>query len=350
MRTLSGLLGLLALVALPLAQMGCSDDAQSQPPEEETVPALPVEAAAVTTGNISAFFSGTATLEAEEEAQVVAKTGGIVAQIFVEEGHYVKAGQPLAQLDDERLALELARTEAALRKLEREYERNGELHQKKLISTEEYERVRSDFEAQKAAFDLAKLSVDYTTIVAPISGTISERLIKVGNMVQTHAPTFRITDFDPLLAVIHAPERELNKLRAGQAATLRADALPGTTFNGKIKRISPIVDATTGTFKVTVEVRDRTRQLKPGMFGRVGIVYDTHEGAMLIPKQAVIEEDNAASVFVIRDSMALRQSVQTGYSEGATVEILSGLSVGDRIITTGQSNLRDSTKVDVINL
>ena len=189
----------------------------------------------------------------------------------------------------------------------------------------------------------------YTTVRAPFSGIVSERLIKKGNMVATHAPTFRLTDFDPLLAVMHVPERELNKLRKGQRAELRLDALYGEVFTGAIKRISPIVDPTTGTFKVTIEVRNRSRQLKPGMFGRIRIVYDTRTDVLLVPKEAILAEDDESAVYVVRDSIAYRQVVETGYSNDEHMEIISGIDAGDIIITTGQNSLRDSSKVEVIN-
>lgn len=351
MRILSSFLFTLTLIAFSLSNTSCSSDAQSKSPEEEEDerPAVPVEAATVETGEIAAFYTGTASLEAEEEALVVAKTGGVAIEILAEEGQYVEEGQALVRLDSERLTLELLRAEAALARLRQDYERNEELFQKSIISTVEYERIKADYETQQAARDLAQLEVTYATVRAPFSGIISERLIKKGNMVATHAPTFRLTDFDPLLAVMHVPEGELNKLRKGQRAELRLDALFGEVFTGVIKRISPIVDPTTGTFKVTIEVRDRSRQLKPGMFGRIRIVYDTRTDVMLVPKEAILAEDDESAVYVVRDSLAYRQIVETGYSNDEHMEVISGIKAGDIIITTGHNSLRDSSKVEVIN-
>ncbi|MFB3131003.1 MAG: biotin/lipoyl-binding protein, partial [Rhodothermales bacterium] len=151
MRILSSFLFTLTLIAFSLSNTSCSSDAQSKSPEEEEErPAVPVEAATVETGEIAAFYTGTASLEAEEEALVVAKTGGVAIEILAEEGQYVEEGQALVKLDDERLTLELSRAEAALSKLHRDYERNDELFQKNLISAVEYERVKSDYETQKA--------------------------------------------------------------------------------------------------------------------------------------------------------------------------------------------------------
>lgn len=346
-----GFFALFLLLFAAAVQAGCGNDAKSMDAEEkdDKRPAVPVEVASATAGDISAYLAGTATLEAEDEAVVVSKSGGIVAQILVEEGTYVRAGQKLAQLDDDRLALELDRAEASLQKLAREFERNEELHTKQLVSTEEYERVRSEYEAQRAARDLARLNLEHTTVVAPIAGIVSERLIKVGNMVQAYEPTFRITDFDPLQAIMHVPERELNKLSVGHRATLRVDAYPGEAFVGRVDRISPVLDPATGTFKVTVEVRDRSLRLKPGMFTRIRIVYDTHPEALLVPKEAVLAEDDESTVFVIRDSMVFRQPVETGYEDDRFIEILSGLEEGVQVITTGQSSLKDSSRIEVIS-
>ena len=342
---------LFLLFAIALIHVGCNN-AQSKSPEEEEeeeIQAVPVEAAYASKGDISAFFTGTASLEAEEEATVATKAQGVVTKIFVEEGDFVREGQAMAQLDGERLALELARAEVALEKLKREYERNDELYSKQLISIDEYERIKSDFETQQAAYNLAKLELDYTTVRAPIAGIVSMRMIKVGNTLQMNEPTFMISDFDPLLAVMHAPERELGKLAVNQKALLLVDALPGEHFEGKIKRISPIVDATTGTFKVTIEVNDKSRQLKPGMFGRVQIIFDTRLQTLLVPKEAVIEEDDDISVYIVQgDSQAFRKTVTRGYVDERFAEILSGIDEGAQIITAGQGSLRDSTKVEVI--
>lgn len=339
------------LLAFTVVQVGCGSDAQSKeaasPEDEET--AVPVEAATVEVGEASAYFTGTASLEAEDEATVVARVGGVVEKIFVEEGASVKAGQPLAKLDDERLRLELERAEVELAKLERTYERNKKVYEKQLISDQEFETIKSDYETQKVARDLAQMQLEYTTIRAPISGVVSARQIKVGNMINQNDPAFRVTDFDPLRAVMHVPERELNKLHEGQTATLQFDALPGKTFAGRVKLISPTVDPETGTFKAVVEVRDPSRRVKPGMFGRVRIQYDQRNEARLIPKQAVLEEDDESTVFVIQDSMAVRRVVQTGYISENRIEILDGLEAGDRVVVTGQSTLQDSAKVEVIN-
>lgn len=340
---------ILTMITVSLIFTSCGRNVNSQAKnkkEEET--AIPVETAEVIQGSITATYAGSTNLEAEAEAMVVAKVSGVVKQIFVEEGDLVRAGRVLVKLDDEQYRLELNQAHSILEKLASEYERNESLFKNKIVSQEAYEKTQSEYQTQKAAYDLAKLRLNYTEIKASLGGVVSQRLIKVGNMVKVDQPTFQITDFDPLLAVLYVPEKEMSKLQVSFPAKLTADAVPDSEFKGKISRISPIVDAGTGTFKVTVEVNDRTRTLKPGMFSRVQIVYDTHENAALVPKDAILTEDTEAWVFAVNSDSVTKKKVQTGYSNSTHVEVLSGLNVGDVVVTTGLGSLKDGSKIKVV--
>ena len=368
--------------------------------EKEEDPLIPVEVTEVIKGSVSANYSGTATLEAEGEALVVAKVSGVIEKIFVEEGDSVKAGQVLAKLEDEEFIHRLAQVESKLEELANEFQRNKELFKNKLISAEAYDRTKYEYQTQKSTYDLTKLNLNYTEIKAPISGVVAERFIKVGNMVTVNQETFRVTDFDPLLAVLHVPEKELSKLQAGFPAELMADAVPGEIFPAGILRISPVVSAETGTFKVTVGVADKTRKLKPGMFTRVNIVYDMHENTLLLPKDAILTEDSESTVFIVTEKVeekseeegdpektgktekaeaeaaaeeeeekpgtetnsetdsepkepikylvASKKEITIGYINSTHVEILSGVKLGEVVVTTGLSTLKDGAKVKVV--
>lgn len=347
--TFKRLVLIVIIITAAIIFYGCEGKSNSQvknDKEEDT--GIPVETTKVIQGSVTATYAGSASLEAEAEALVAAKVSGIVKKIFVEEGDSVISGQVLAKLDDEQYKLELNQAESILENLSSEYERNQSLFKNKIVSQESYEKTKSEYNTQKSAYELARLKLNYTDIKAPISGIVSQRLIKVGNMVKLDQPTFQITDFDPLLAVLHVPEREMSKLQIGFPASLTADAIPDSEFRGKILRISPIVDAGTGTFKVTVEVNDKTRKLKPGMFTRVKIIYDTHENTLLVSKNAILSEDTETWVFVVNDDTATKKEVKIGYSNSTHVEILSDLNVGDIIVTTGLSSLKDGSKIKVV--
>ncbi|HEX4895741.1 MAG TPA: efflux RND transporter periplasmic adaptor subunit [Solimonas sp.] len=337
-------IGVLAL-AVVLAACG-----QAKPEEKKEEAAIPVEAEPVRSGPIDAAYRGTATLEAEDEATVNAKTAGVIEQILAEEGQRVRAGQVLARLETERLRYELTRAEAAMSKAEQEHKRNESVFQRNIVSREAYERTKFDLEAARAAYDLARLALRESEIKAPFDGVVSQRHIKAGNQITVGSPAFRVTRMDRLQAHIYVPERDIHKLAPRQAATLAVDAWPGKGFRGEILRVNPVVDAQTGTVKVTVAMAGDQPELKPGMFGRVEILYDRREKALLVPKDAVLTEDAAQSVFVITDGRARRRAVKTGYSDAANYEVLDGLKAGEQVVTTGQGNLKDDAKVEVVNL
>jgi membrane fusion protein (multidrug efflux system) len=345
---------LLLLLAFAVLIQGCNqangsvDEADT---DTEEVLAIPVEAATVAQSDVAAFYSGTATLEADEQAVVVSQITGVVLDIRAEEGDYVEAGQILARVETDRYTLQVERANAALKRLEMDYQRKQELYGKKLVSAEDFERVSAEYQAQKAGVDLARLDLEYTNIRAPISGFISERMVRAGNLVELHQPVYRVTSYDPLLAVLHVPERELSVLHKGLEVSMSLDAWPGESFTGEVIRISPVVDPSTGTFRVTAEITDHGDMLKPGLFGRVGILYDLHEDVPVIPRSAVITEDELSHVFVINDEgSAARRNIELGYEREGLIEVLVGLAQGETVVTAGKGSLSDGTQVEVVNM
>lgn len=354
---------------------------RGQPEEKDTAgdTGVPVEVAVTAREVIVASYAGTAALEPARQAQVAAKTNGVLIQLLTEEGRKVTAGQVLARLDGERARLELARAEANLQRLEKNLSRAEDLNSRKLISAEAFDQIRADAATQRAAWELAKLELSYTDIVAPIDGVVSERMVKEGNLIQPNQVLFRIDDFNPLLAVLNVPERELAIMRSDLDVRMLVDALPGEVFTGKVARVSPVVEAGTGTFRVTAEFRDETGRLKSGMFGRLQIVYDTRAEALTIPRGALTEEDGQAFVFVVErgipvevappggergrgdrkseaseatppqpTTIARRRLVTVGFAQGERVEVIDGLVDGDKVVTVGRAALRDGVAVQVI--
>ena len=228
-----------AVLALALAVSACSENgvagdknADGKDAKATADAAIPVEVAKPIRGEMLAMYSGTATLEAEADAEIIAKVGGEVRRILVEEGDHVKAGQVLAVLDDRQLRLQAAQTRAALAKAERDFNRQVELHEKGLVSAGAFEGLKYDLDNQRAANDIASLSLSYSEIRAPFAGIVSERHVKLGQEIAVGTSMFRVTDPTPLKAAVYVPERELARLKTGQAASISVDALAGRSFPG----------------------------------------------------------------------------------------------------------------------
>ncbi|MEK9893132.1 MAG: efflux RND transporter periplasmic adaptor subunit, partial [Pseudomonadales bacterium] len=309
---------------------------------------VPVSIAAVERGRLDAFYSTTASLTAVEEATVVARTQGVVEAIFAEEGTVVKAEQPLAQLDTERLALELARTETNLESLRRAFERAEQLYASKMISPDAYDQARFNLEREEALKALQAHDLEEATIRAPIDGVVTARKIKLGNTLQPNSVAFEIKRADILEAILNIPEKELIKIRAGQSATIRVDALEDAQFDGTLVRVAPEIDPNSGTFRATVEARNELDLLKPGMFARVEVLFDSQADALLVAREAILNQRTGQNVYLVRDGLAHLQPVKTGYLMGDQVEVLTGLTEGDEVVIRGQSTLKDGSSVKVI--
>jgi membrane fusion protein (multidrug efflux system) len=342
----------LALAISACAEDGVAGDKTEQEKDAKAIAdsAIPVEVAKPVRGEMLAMYSGTATLEAEADAEIIAKVGGEVRRILVEEGDHVKAGQVLAVLDDRQLRLQAAQTRAALAKSERDFNRQVELHQKGLVSAGAFEGLKYDLDNQRAANDLASLSLSYSEIRAPFSGIVSARHVKLGQEIAIGTSVFRVTDPTPLKAAVYVPERELARLKIGQAASISVDALAGRAFPAIVKLVSPTVDAATATFKVTLEVNDPKGDLKPGMFSRVGIVFERRSEALTIPRIALLDTDGASNVFVVAAGKAEQRAIKTGLSNAGKIEVIDGLTGTEQVVIVGQNGLKDGNPVRVVSL
>ncbi len=330
---------------------GCKaggEEAKAKAPEEQKASdAVPVEVAKAVHRAIAASYAGTAALEARAESQVVAKTSGVALAVLVEEGQQVSAGQALVRLDPDRARLSVAQSEAQMRKLENSYHRAEKLVQQQLVSAADVDQLRYDLENARAQYRMATLELSYTTVVAPIAGVVASRDIKPGNFVQINSPIIRIVDSSRLEATLNVPEREIAKLKPGQAVGLAVDALPGKSFTGTVDRVAPVVDNGTGTFRVVASFSGEG-DLQPGMFGRLSINYDQRADALVVPRSALLEDGGEPAVYVVRDGKAQRATLKLGYDDAGWIEVREGLKSGDEVVIAGKAALREGSAVQVI--
>jgi membrane fusion protein (multidrug efflux system) len=346
------LLPLLLSAALAAALSACSGGgagAQPGPGADADKPAeaVPVEVARATRRAIAASYTGTAPLEARADAQVVAKTSGVALAVYAEVGDRVRAGEVLVRLDSARAELQAAQSEAQVRKLEANYARSLKLAEQQLVSASDVDQLKYDLANARAANRLSNLEVSYASVRAPIAGVIAQRSIKTGNFVQINTPIFRIVDADTLEATLNVPERELATMKPGLPVQLQVDALPGRSFPGTVDRVAPVVDAGSGTFRVVCTF-ENGGVLQPGMFGRIAIDYDRRANALVIPRNALLEDDAKPAVYGVRDGKAVRITITPGYTEGQWIEVREGLEEGDAVIVAGKSAVREGSPVQVL--
>lgn len=334
---------------------GCQK-AQSENTEQQAesdakpIPSIPVQIARVIKGDISDYYRATGTLSAVEQATVVAQASGMIVDVLVEEGTTVKRNQVLAKLDTARLELEARRARTEVSMIKNQINRSQQLFSKGVVSRDEFERQQLEMEAKKTDLAMAELALAYGTIKAPISGVVTRRFIRGGNMLMENEEAFEVAQFNTLQVIVDVPEISFSRLQPDQETTLTVDALGNQSFKGTVARISPSINADTGTFQVVVNVANENSELKPGLFARISINLERHENTLLIPKEAVVVDSGASVVFSIDEtSNAVRQQVKTGFVNDTYIEILQGLELDQQVVVVGQNSLKNQTKVSIID-
>lgn len=308
--------------------------------------AIPVEVAALTRGEIESVLTSSWSLEAEREVKVLARTSNRLKELLVEEGDEVEKGDVLAVLEDREQRTALDRAEVQVAKLEAEYRRIESLYQQNLVSEQVYTDTQFELKQLQLSADDARLQLEYTQIRAPISGTVSRRHVKVGDIVANNANVFDIVDFTSMVVYLSLSDANLIRLETGQPARITTTSIPGEVFPGFIKRISPVVDARTGTVKVTVGLKDYGR-LRPGMYVDVEIVLDKKKDALLMTKRAFVYDGEQRFVFRLKpDSRRVeRVLVEPALEDRLWVEPKEGFAEGDLIVVAGQTGLKDDALV-----
>ncbi|MCZ6727883.1 MAG: efflux RND transporter periplasmic adaptor subunit [Acidobacteria bacterium] len=367
-----------------------SDDGSAQKSEDgeddqgEGDQRVPVEVVEIGRGRIEELLRFSTNLEAEEEVQVFSQAARLVTGLYVEEGDDIRKGQVLVRLQDDEQRTQVARVESQLGKAGREYERQQNLFEQKLISEQVFNEATYDLEQLQLTLRDARRELGYTEVRAPISGTVTQRLVSIGDQITMNQHLFDIVDFNSIVARVYVPEKVLARLAKGQTAHLFSDAFVGEPRSGEIQRIAPLVDARSGTVKVTVSV-PRNAELLPGMYVSVELITAVHEEAVLIPKRALVYDDEQVFVFRVRElsaeevaaalAEAEKENEDEEESDGqqaaeaesdepvlaverllvgvlledrANIEPVDGIEPGDRIVVAGQAGLKDEARVRLV--
>jgi RND family efflux transporter MFP subunit len=315
--------------------------------DKEKAP-VPVNVAGVEAAPISSYISSTANLVAENEVKIVSEADGRIERLLVDEGVFVQQGQALATLvrGDAEMLREKARVRAANARVA--FNRAKDMRAKELVSQGDYEKAAMENDVAQQELNEAEWRLGKTTIRAPFTGRVTDRIVNAGQHVRPNDQLFTITDFDPLIARIFLPERDVLMLQPGREVRLTLRAANDVMFAGRIRQISPVVDTATGTVKVTVEAVNPPAVVRPGAFVVVDIVRMTKQNAIRIPREAVIRELREAHVFVVEGNKAKRRDLTLGLEEGDYIEALTGVKPGEKVIVAGQGALKDGSAIKVL--
>ncbi len=333
---------ILAGAVMMASACGNNANKESQQPVEVVVEDPTVSVVQVNSREVPQTSTYTSTVQANVKNNIAPQMAGRITEINAEIGDFVKKGQILAQIDKAQLQqaqLQLHNAEVELERLKALYEAGG--------------LSKSDLDAIEMQYNVARTQVDNllenTTLRSPIDGVITARNYDAGDMYSMSAPIYTVEQIVPVKLLVSISESEYSKVRKGDSVELVADAVPGKTFYGKIVRIYPTIDPATRTFTAEVQVDNKYKTLRPGMFVRVTVDFGSNNN-VVIPDVSVVKQQGSGEKFVYvlnDDGTVTYKKVVLGRRMGAEYEVLEGLSDGDFVVTGGQIRLKNGIKVNV---
>ena len=310
----------------------------------------PVEIELVKRGSVSRNSVIAGMLEPIRSVGVNAQLSGILLSLKAEEGHRVRQGDVLAEIDARELEAQARSAEAALKFAQSTVERSEQLFKQQIITIAELERDRAAFESAKASNEQLKTRLGYAHVVAPISGIITDKRIEAGDIVSTSTRLFTVADVSTLVTRVQVSELEVSTLRAGDVVPLSVDALGGQKVQGRIRRVFPSADSATRLVPVEVALTGRQLDgLRPGYTVRATFSLDRRDDALLVPSRAVSGPAGARAVYIVKAGKIERKAVRVGSDMAGLSEILEGVGEGDSVIVSGTSTLREGGKARVVD-
>ncbi|HYF37718.1 MAG TPA: efflux RND transporter periplasmic adaptor subunit, partial [Prosthecobacter sp.] len=300
----------------------------------------------------------TGEITAAQDAAVAADTTGKVTETPVERGSVVQLGDILVQLDNRAAALSLAEAEAnviqAKSKLalaESEVTRNAPLARMKAVADTEFARIKADRDAGAASLaaaearrDMAKKSLDDTSIRAPFAGTVAERLVAKGEYVRTDSQVARLVDLQNLRLVVNVAEPDVGSVREGQTVEFSVSSYPGETFTGTVKFIGAAMREGSRDLLVEAEVKNPGGKLKPGLFAEARLVL-AEQKAVTIPIAALRTDGSRRKVWVVEKDQLSERLVEVGETRNGRVEIRRGVEKGENVVLSPGADATDGMPV-----
>lgn len=291
--------------------------------------------------NINKTFSGT--LEGEEQANVVSKIPERIMEIKIKVGDYVSKGKLLFVLDKGGASSQFYQSQAVYLNAEKNLERMKNLFNEGAVSRQSLDATQTAFDVAKANFEAAKSTVEITS---PLSGVITSLNVSIGDLANPQIVMATVANINKLKAKFNAGENDVADFKVGQNTNVFSELKPEIIQPGKIIQISKSADVQSRTFEVQTLFSNTTdKWFKPGMFCRVQVNLKTQKDVLSIPLTSIAKYENASGVFVINNDKAGFKSITTGMTDGKYIEVLSGLTAGEKIVTLGMNNLKNGTVV-----
>jgi membrane fusion protein (multidrug efflux system) len=294
-------------------------------------------------GTITAIGS----LKSDESVSIRPEVSGRISEILFREGQAVEQGAVLVRLDASVQRAEVQQADANLGLAKSRLERARDLFSKNFISAQARDEAESNFKVAQAAYDLTAARLTKLEIRAPFSGIVGLRQVSSGDYIKDGQDIANLEGIDSLKLDFRVPEIYLKRVSVNQNLQVTLDALPDSTFSGRVYAINPLVDAGGRAIVVRAVVKNAGQRLRPGMFARVRLLTEEKKETLALPEQSIVPSGDEFYVFRVVEGRAVRTKVEIGQRTDGQVEIVTGLKPDELVVTAGQLKIRDGAPVKV---
>ena len=344
------LVGITILVVLAIALLpkifSTKESGNNTMPGSRPDMVVPVKACIVSLETLSNSVYTTGTILANEEVELRSETSGKITKILFKEGSFVSKGDLLIKINDADLQAQLRRAESKVKLSEEKESRQKQLHDGNLISQEEYDNTLGELNVNQADYDLIKAQIDKTEIKAPFSGVVGLRSVSEGSYVTTSTIMARLQNLNSIKVDFSVPERYFSSVKTNDELEFKISG-SDQIFKAKVYAIEPKIDPGTRTLQIRAICSSSYKELIPGAFANVELNLKQTSDAILIPTVSIVPELKGQRVYLYKNGVVVPQAVEIGIREETKVQIVSGLSNGDTVITSGILQIRPRSKVKI---
>lgn len=344
-RLLTGTFILIAIAALAWPKIKDLNTSTAGPPPAASQRAVSVEATVVQASTLLDRIEVTGTLRANEEVELRSESAGKITEIYFQEGQGVRKGALLVKTNDSELQAQLRKAEYRVTLAENREKREKQILDNGGISLEDYEATLNEVNVLKADVDLIQAQIEKTRIRAPFNGTIGLRQVSEGSYISTSTIIANIQNVDPVKIDFSIPERYAQRVQVGDEIVFSVEGVTEPQ-RGVIYAIEPEIDANTRTLLIRARCPNPDKQLLPGAFADIDLIFEEIGDALTVPSIAIMPELGGKKVYVLQNGKAVPRDVETGIRTDERVQVISGLSPQDTVIVTGLQLIRPMAAVD----
>jgi len=291
-------------------------------------------------------------LSTTSEMKLGFKTGGIIQEVNVKEGAFVKRGDVLAALDLSEIEAQVNQARIGQEKAERDLSRAKNLYQDSVATLEQYQNANSAYELAQSQKRIADFNLLHSRIKAPANGRIQKILVESNELIAPGHPAilFASTESDWVVRVA-LTDKDIVKFSLGDSAHVEMDAFPDMRFPAKITELGAIADPVTGTYEAELRILRTNPQFRSGFIARAFIYPTLRNSAVMVPLEALLgANDRRAIVYVYKNGELGRRRIRTGRIVDDLIMVTEGLEPGELVVTEGAKYIREDSQVSPVNL